>query len=250
MSKHVVRMEIEEADHYTDEQKAAIVAGYPEHERDARAKGIPVLGSGAVFPIAREFLQIDPFEIPEHWFEIGGLDIGWDHPTAAVRMVWDQDTDSKYVVNDYKRAKAVPLIHAETLKSWGSQLPWAWPPDAGQTEKGTGNNIKDQYETHGLNLTPVHAQFPDGSVSVEAGVMAMLEDMEVGKFKVFKTCNDWFEEQQIYHRKDGKIVKSFDDLMAATRYAYVMLRFSTQVRQRRKPRGKRAYAKTDHEYGF
>jgi hypothetical protein len=34
--------------------------------------------------------------------------------------------------------------------------------------------------------------------------------------KVFNTLNDWFEEFRLYHRKDGKVVKEGDDLLAAT----------------------------------
>jgi hypothetical protein len=55
----------------------------------------------------------------------------------------------------------------------------------------------------------------------------MLTRMEAGKFKVFNTCTEWFEEFRLYHRKDGKIVKIKDDLMAATRYAAMSLRHST-----------------------
>jgi hypothetical protein len=29
-----------------------------------------------------------------------------------------------------------------------------------------------------------------------------------------------------YHRKDGKVVKEMDDLMSATRYALMMIRFA------------------------
>ena len=55
--------------------------------------------------------------------------------------------------------------------------------------------------------------------------------METGRFKVFEHLNDWFEEFRLYHRKDGKVVKEGDDLMAATRYALMMLRFArTQQR--------------------
>ena len=53
----------------------------------------------------------------------------------------------------------------------------------------------------------------------EAGLMDMLQRMESGRFKVFKHLNDWFEEFRLYHRKDDKVVKEGDDLMAATRYA-------------------------------
>ena len=56
--------------------------------------------------------------------------------------------------------------------------------------------------------------------------MAMLERMETNRFKVFKGLNDWFEEFRLYHRKDGKIVKERDDIMSATRYGVMMLRYA------------------------
>jgi hypothetical protein len=62
---------------------------------------------------------------------------------------------------------------------------------------------------------------------VEAGLMAMLTRMQTGKFKVFKHLNDWWEEFRLYHRKDGLVVKEGDDLMCATRYALMMLRFAS-----------------------
>lgn len=43
--------------------------------------------------------------------------------------------------------------------------------------------------------------------------------MKTGRFKVFSTCGRFFEELRRYHRKDGKIVKEFDDTMDATRYS-------------------------------
>ena len=57
--------------------------------------------------------------------------------------------------------------------------------------------------------------------------MDMLTRMQTGRFKVFKHLNDWWEEFRLYHRKDGKVVKEDDDLMAATRYALMMLRFAS-----------------------
>jgi hypothetical protein len=77
-----------------------------------------------------------------------------------------------------------------------------------------------------------HAQFEDGSVSVEASLFDMLTRMETGRFKVFKHLNDWFEEFRLYHRKDGKVVKEGEDLLAATRYAIMMLRYAEVRKQR------------------
>jgi len=56
--------------------------------------------------------------------------------------------------------------------------------------------------------------------------MDMLDRMKTGRFKVFKHLLDWFEEFRLYHRKNGLVVKEGDDLMAATRYALMMLRFA------------------------
>ena len=84
-----------------------------------------------------------------------------------------------------------------------------------------------------------HAQFEDGSVSVEAGLADMLIRMEGGRFKVLKHLNEWFEEFRLYHRKDGRVHKEGDDLMSATRYAVMMLRYAETSRPRSAYRGGR-----------
>ena len=61
--------------------------------------------------------------------------------------------------------------------------------------------------------------------------------------KVFKHHNDWWEEFRLYHRKDGKVVKEGDDLMCATRYALMMLRFAQTIRAHHNVRGKFNYPK-------
>ncbi|HYV68510.1 MAG TPA: hypothetical protein VE970_00215 [Pseudolabrys sp.] len=81
------------------------------------------------------------------------------------------------------------------------------------------------------------------SVSVEAGLMDMLNRMQSGRFKVFKHLNDWWEEFRLYHRKDGKVVKEGDDLMCATRYALMMLRHASIARSYHSFRRQIAYPK-------
>ena len=44
MTKHITRMEIDDAEHFTPEERQAIIDAYPEHEREARTKGIPSKG--------------------------------------------------------------------------------------------------------------------------------------------------------------------------------------------------------------
>lgn len=223
--RQVISMTIDDALHYTPEERAKIVASYPAHERDARTKGLPTMGSGLIFPVVEDDITVEPFEIPAHWVQIGGLDFGWDHPTAGAHLAWDRDADVVYLVKDYRQRQATPVFHAAALKAWGTWLPWSWPHD-GNNDTAAGENLSKQYGDQGLNMLPERATFSDGSNSVEAGLMDMLDRMLTGRFKVFRTCGSWLEERRLYHRKDGKIVKERDDVISASRYALMMLRFA------------------------
>jgi phage terminase large subunit-like protein len=238
--RNVTVMTIDEAEHFTAEQREQIVRSYPAHERDARTKGIPILGSGRIFPVSEETITCAPFEIPDHFHRLGGMDFGWDHPFAAVELAWDGDQDIVYVIKVHRLREATPVVHAGAIRSWGAKLPWAWPRDGRrETLEGAGIALAEQYSAQNLNMLPIHAQFQDGSVSVEAGLMDMLTRMETGKFKVFSSLLDWFEEFRLFHRKDGKVVKEGDDLLAATRYGVMMLRFAEQIYRKREPRARR-----------
>ena len=90
------------------------------------------------------------------------------------------------------------------------------------------------------------ATHPDGSNSVEAGLLDLNQRMRTGRFRVFATLSAWWEEFRLYHRKAGKLVKERDDLMSATRYALMMLRYAATP-DRERPR--QAAAVDDYRYG-
>jgi phage terminase large subunit-like protein len=225
--RHVTMMTIDDVNHFSAEEKQRIIASYPKHEMEARTKGIPILGSGRIFPIEESKIACEHRSFPSHWPRIGGCDFGWDHPFAAVELVWDRDSDVVYVARTHRLKESTPIEHAAALRSWGRDLRWAWPRDGKrETLEGAGISLAEQYRDQGLNMLPEHAQFEDGSVSVEAGLMMMLDRMRTGKLKVFKEHNDWWEEFRLYHRKDGKVVKEGDDLLCATRYGLMSLRYA------------------------
>ena len=226
LDQHVTTMTIEDAGHYTEADRKKIVAGYAPHEREARARGIPMLGSGRVFPIAEEVITYENVQLPDHWPRIVGLDIGWDHPTAAVWLAWDRDTDTVYVYDAHRVRQESVIVHAAAIKSRGDWIPVAWPHDALQHDKMSGEQIAKGYRDQKVSMLPMRAQFVDGSYGVEAGIALMLSRMQERRIRVAKHLNDWWQEFRIYHRDEGKIVKDMDDLMSATRYALMMLRFA------------------------
>lgn len=228
-------MTIDDAEHIAPEERARIINSYPAHEREARINGTPSLGSGVIFPVTDESISIEAFPIPPHWTVIGALDFGWDHPTAAVRLAWDRDADAVYVTHAYKMREAVPAIHVAALKAWGEEMPWAWPHDGLQHDKASGEQLAAQYRKLGLKMLPERAQYENERGSgVEAGLMDMLERMETGRWHVFSHLTEWFEEKRLYHRKDGRVVKEFDDLMSASRYGLMSLRFAKTVKPKPK----------------
>jgi len=232
----VTSMTIDDAPHYTAEQRAAIIAQYPDHERDARARGIPMLGSGRVFPVSEEAIKISPFQIPAYWPRICGLDFGWDHPTAAAWLAWDRDTDAVYLYDAY-RAKEQPVVmHAAAIRQRADWIPVAWPHDGLQHDKGSGEQLAKQYKDQGVSMLSARTTFEDGSNGVEAGIAMMLTRMQAKTLRVFSHLDDWFSEFRMYHRKDGRLVKLDDDLISATRYGLMSLRHArTQLETEIRP---------------
>ena len=87
--RELVTMTLDDCDHYDEKQKEQIAESYGEHEREARTKGIPTMGSGRIFPIAQDRIACDHRDIPAHWPRIGGMDFGWTYNFAACELAWD-----------------------------------------------------------------------------------------------------------------------------------------------------------------
>lgn len=226
----------DDAPHMTKEAREQFLQQIPKHERDMRTKGIPMVGTGLIFPVPDENIMIDPFELPLHWPRIVGVDFGWDHPFAAVCLAHDRDQDKFYVYDCFKEANMVIPVAADRVKAMGGvEYPVVWPHDGLIHDRQSGRPLADLFRDKGLNMHPDQFSNPpgpgqkegQGGQGVEAGLHAMFTAMEEGRFHVFANLDDWFREKRMYHRKDGKVVKKMDDIMSATRYAFMMIRHAT-----------------------
>lgn len=241
-----VRMTIHDSLHLTEEEKQAEIARWPAHQRRARIEGLPAIGEGLIYPYGRDELAVTPFEVPEHFLQLGAIDPGGSslhsHPTGAVKLVYDREDDIVYVTREHRRVGLKPGEHWLVLKHWGRELKWAWPRDSLIEEKASGDQIIALYKDEGMKAVNVFAQWPvdrrksrgrstasastGGIVSVERGILEIMRRIEGGRLKIFETCSMLFEEFGQYHRKDGDIVKVNDDLLDALRYGIMMLRYA------------------------
>lgn len=214
-----------------DDEKAAMRS--TPHMIDPVIYGKPTAGSGAVYPILDEEITCDDFETPEHWLCIGGQDYGWTHPSAFVKLAWDRDNDVIYVTNAHKKSNALPVVHASAVRHWGGNreaqwLPWAWGKEGLHKDKGSGKSMASQYGDEGLLMLKIHARDEVDGDAIEPGIARMLHRMQTGRFKVFRSCQQWFQEKGLYSRDEDGMLKTGndkknDDLMDATRYASMML---------------------------
>lgn len=223
--------------HLTPERQAIILSSIPPHERDMRSKGIPIIGTGVVYPIPDEAITCEMFKIPDHFYCICGMDFGsWNHPTAMAWIAWDRQNDIIYVYDCYKEEKREPATHAMALKAGRKRyIPVSWPHDANKADRKTGIGLAQEYrESYECNMLHTWATNPPadgveegkGGNSVDVGLVNIYNRMMEGRFKVFSHLSKWFNEKATYHTKDGKVVRFNEDIMSATRYAVMMLRFS------------------------
>ncbi len=212
MSKTVITCTWDEVPHLTAQSKEDMLKSYPPHMRDARSKGLPMLGSGAIYPIPETEITVQDFAIPPHWRKCFGMDPGWNF-TAAAWLAQDPDTLQIYLYSCIKQEKNIPAAHASAVKARGAWIPGVIDPAAAGHGQTDGKRMVDLYTAEGLVLA-----FADNAV--EAGLHRCWELLASGQLKVFASCLPFFQEYRNYCRDEkGKVVKRDDHVMDAFRYA-------------------------------
>jgi hypothetical protein len=210
-SKYMTNAGWDDVPHLDEKTKTDLLESTPPFLRDARSKGIPSLGAGAIYPVEESVFLVDPFPIPAFWPKSYGLDVGWNR-TAAIWSAHDRDTDTVYLYAEHYRGQAEPSIHATAIRARGEWIPGVIDPAARGRSQKDGEQLIIQYRELGLDLAPAVN-------SREAGIHAVLERLSVGRLKVFRTLSNWRAEHRFYRRDEkGQVVKKNDHLMDATRY--------------------------------
>jgi hypothetical protein len=198
--------------HLDAKTQAELPAATPPHLRDARSKGTPSLGSGAIYPVEESEIVVAPFALPEYWPRCFGLDVGWNR-TAAIWLARDPNVDVVYAYAEHYRGQAEPVIHAEAIKARGSWVPGVIDPASRGRSQVDGDQLLTLYRQQGLSLIPADN-------GVEAGLYDVWSRLSTGRLKVFSSCANLLAEYRLYRRDErGRIVKDHDHLMDALRYA-------------------------------
>lgn len=209
--RYVITATWDDVPHLSEAVKAEMYEAIPPYQRDARSKGIPQLGAGAIYQVPESEIVVNDFELPDYWPRAYGLDVGWNR-TAAIWGARDPETGVTYLYSEYYQGHKEPSLHVEGIRARGEWVPGVIDPAARGRGQRDGTQLLQQYRDLGLNLT-------EADNGVESGIYDVWQALSTGKLKVFKSLGNWLSEFRLYRRDDkGHIVKKDDHLMDATRY--------------------------------
>jgi hypothetical protein len=125
--------------------------------------------------------------------------------------------------DEHYQGQGEPASHAEAVKARGAWMSGVIDPASSGSSQIDGRTLIQIYGRLGLKLDPaVNA--------VEAGITETWNLLVSGRLKVQEHLRNWRNEFRKYHRDEqGKIVKSGDHLMDATRYLVISGRSQMRV---------------------
>lgn len=229
-----------DAPHLTHDIIEGLKAGWPENQWDMRVRGLPVIGSGAVFGMSDEEIMCEDLSIPDHWDIIAALDFSSVNDASVVAWAaHDTGSDCYYLFHvDYitDRVNKNEEYQANLiLSSQYPNIPTISPHDGGvnsinpeakaKVMKRMGVNVQGQSF---YNPTQLGLAFKNkSSIAREPGLTEMRRLFREGKLKVCRSVSSFFEEkaQMFYSPLAGGGLKTVgrDDCIDAARYAIISL---------------------------
>lgn len=158
---------------------------------------------------------IEPHKI-EFKEVIGGIDWGYNHPTAIAIIGITRDNDFIVIDEYYKTGKTTPEIIEKCKYFQNEYKVRLWYPDPAEPDR------IEEMRRAGVRSREVHK----GAGSVIKGIDCVRDLIRQNKFKVLNTCKYTKEEFNTYAYPDidslkdkEEPIKENDDLMDAIRYA-------------------------------
>jgi hypothetical protein len=225
-------MDMDDNPHLGTKEKARILAGLTVEERKIRKEGKFVALHGLIYPQFKEERHvIEPFDIPEDWIRIVGVDPHLAKPTSVLwgaLAVYPHRNVSKgdwIIYRELRRDGIISDIATSILVASGRERIKGHIGDPALNIKDniTGVNIFDSFAEHGVCLMRANKD-------VNSGITAVREllDRHPPGLHIFNTCPGlvWEFKHYVYadlntdQRKpySEKIKKRDDDYLDCLRY--------------------------------
>jgi hypothetical protein len=177
----------------------------------ARTEGKATSNSGLIFPFETSQILYDPakISISSQWKYMGGLDVGWRHPTAATAVAWDPLSDVAYCYATYEQAERPYLYHHAQLQAWGANMTFMIDRASNQANQAEGTRILEELWklAHGENYLDIPEEirkYIQADKAFHTGMDTMWHRFNSKRLLISKNLRSLIEQYESYAwNKDG-----------------------------------------------
>jgi phage terminase large subunit-like protein len=190
-----------------DEERSRMFILYTADEMDRRMYGRFMMVEGAVWKEYNPTRHvITPFDIPESWPRLGGIDFGYEHPFVCLWAAKDPADDTIYFYREYWKQGTLFMDHARYILAQEEHPIRVFVAD--HDAQGCG-----ELESHGVVTQPAEK-------NVELGIQTVNRLFKQDKIKIFATLKQTLSECAQYHYRPGteQPDKKQDDTQDTLRY--------------------------------
>ena len=201
----------DEAKHLDEAEKEANIRLWAHNPAMmlARTQGKVSTNQGLIFPFPTQDVLYDPSKvsISPYWPRLGGMDVGWTHPTAAVAGAWDPLSDVIYVYATYAQSERPALYHHAALQTWGANMTFMIDPAAAQVKEGV--RVLEEYwkYAHGVDYEDIPEQqrkYIKADNAFQTGMGRMWHRFDTRRLLFRKDLRDLLAQYESYAwNKDG-----------------------------------------------
>lgn len=240
---------LDDAPHLSEEEQKRMIASWPAHERQARSTGIPIIGSGLVFPLLEKAVTYVPFDFPSHFPHLGGMDFGEGNDLDVLLLgAFDRTKETLYIYFEYAVRQKRPneIIYDLLQMKQAEAFKWATiVADTSGNKKSveTGNSLRDLYEKSSIHkIRMVNAEKRDKS----ARVHDVYQRLANGTLKISKECRGLLNEIRTYSYKNNVLQDGNDHHIDALLYMVGGLKYA---RTKTRLDGKSVYGRYSSKHG-
>ena len=220
--------ELEDNHFLTDQYMENVKRTTPEGMwYDRRIKGLWVAAEGIIYEsFYREVHVCEPFEIPEDWPRVRGIDFGTVHPFV---MLWGAiDPDGRlWIYREYVQTHTLISDHAKKIKELSGSERYLWTVSDHDAQE------RLEYESHDIPTRPAQKEVILGIDKVAQRLVVQVDKRP--RVMIFDTCPELARQMGIYQwlpYEDGKPYKEAplkvdDDCPDVLRYIVMELDNST-----------------------
>ena len=232
----LAKLPYDQAKHIADSVKEANIRLWSSNPAvlAARTRGEATNNTGLIFPFDTKDIIYDPARvtISPYWDRLGGLDVGWTHPTAAVAIALDRQSDVAYVYASYEQSERPVLYHHSQLNIWGENMTFMIDPAAMQVKEGI-RVLEDFWKyAHGPDwdlIAEDKRKYIKADNSFQPSIDTMWHRFSSGRLKISKNLTSLIQQYESYiWDKDGlhPAVETPDrkfDIITSLRYGVIDL---------------------------